>query len=158
MLNLERNVGRTDKNIRIAVGIVFLLLWAFKGGFLYFLIGVIALATGLLSFCALYRFIGMNTASAEEQQTAKPDLGERVAENFDDFKDEVVETSQEAKHKVEEFVDEHRDDAEALVSKAKQKAGEIADDIKEEVAELKDDAEEAIQTAKKKIDGMTKKS
>ena len=126
-MNLERNVGRNDKNIRIAIGILLMVIGLFKG-FWLLLIGAIVTATGVFSFCGLYKLLGINTASTVGQQTASTDLSERATANLEDFKEEALETAQEAKTK----------------------ATELASD-------LKDDAEEALQTAKKKLDEVKNK-
>ena len=59
-MGLTKNVGKTDKTLRIIFGLVLL------GGFVYtknllFLIGLIPLATGLLNYCPLYSILGINT-------------------------------------------------------------------------------------------------
>lgn len=58
---METNIGRTDKMIRIAAGLVLLSL-AFVGprtpwGF----IGLIPLATAFINFCPAYKLLGVNT-------------------------------------------------------------------------------------------------
>ncbi len=59
-MKLTKNVGKTDKTLRIFLGIVLL------GGFIYtknplFLIGLVPLITGLLNYCPLYSIFGINT-------------------------------------------------------------------------------------------------
>jgi hypothetical protein len=62
---MEVNVGGLDKILRIVVGIVLLsLVFILKDGeslWLWGLIGIVPLATGLLSRCPLYTVIGVNT-------------------------------------------------------------------------------------------------
>jgi hypothetical protein len=62
---MEMNVGGLDKWLRIVAGIVLLsLVFILKEGdslWLWGLIGVIPLATGLLGRCPLYPIIGVNT-------------------------------------------------------------------------------------------------
>ena len=60
---MKKNVGRTDKWIRIILGVVLLVLvfvvksdWRWLG-----LIGIIPLATAFLNFCPLYTLFGINT-------------------------------------------------------------------------------------------------
>ncbi|MEZ5534339.1 MAG: DUF2892 domain-containing protein [Thiolinea sp.] len=119
-MNFQRNVGRKDKNIRIAVGIVLIIVGLlFAKSFWLTLIGAIVLGTGIFSFCALYTLLGMNTATTAEQLAASDDLGERASENFDDFKQEAVETAQELK-----------EDAEELLEDAKEKIDEVTDSLK----------------------------
>ena len=59
------NVGGIDRLLRIAIGAA-LLLWFFLdqgAGFWHWakLIGLVPLATGLMSSCPLYSLIGLNT-------------------------------------------------------------------------------------------------
>jgi len=54
------NVGRTDKWLRILVGLA-LMIWAATGGPAWAWIGVVPLLTGLFNFCPLYRLLGINT-------------------------------------------------------------------------------------------------
>lgn len=58
-----KNVGQTDKWIRIILGILLLSMLLFvEGNTRYFgLIGIIPLYTGLTENCALYKILGINT-------------------------------------------------------------------------------------------------
>lgn len=122
-MELERNVGRTDKNIRIGIGILLIvigLLFAKSLGLV--ILGIVVLATGLLSFCGLYKVLGLNTATKAERQTAKADLSDRATENFKDFKQEAVETAQELKEEAVAKTQEWKANAnEAAAEQAKQK-------------------------------------
>jgi len=60
---MKKNIGYTDKWIRIVLGIVLLALifviqsdWRWLG-----LIGIIPLATALINFCPLYTLFGIST-------------------------------------------------------------------------------------------------
>lgn len=165
-MNFERNVGRTDKNIRIAAGAVLIILGLFFAkSVLLTLIGAAVLATGVFSFCGLYTLLGMNTATAAEKASASSDLSDRAVENLEDFKDEAIETAGELKDKAEETVEdikssEFAKDAQEKMSELKEKAGDVVDDFKsgelakdakEKFSELKDDAEELLDSAKEKI-------
>lgn len=59
------NVGSTDRMIRIVAGIVLLALFFMiemgAWGWLVALVGVVLLATGLMSRCALYSLLGIDT-------------------------------------------------------------------------------------------------
>ncbi|MEQ8403384.1 MAG: DUF2892 domain-containing protein [Roseitalea porphyridii] len=59
------NVGSTDRMIRIVAGIVLLALFFViemgTWGWLVALVGVVLLATGLMSRCALYSLLGIDT-------------------------------------------------------------------------------------------------
>lgn len=61
---MDVNVSGRDKQIRIWVGVLLLVLaiYAFKGSLLLIFFGYISLATGLLGFCPVYKYLGKNTA------------------------------------------------------------------------------------------------
>lgn len=61
---MKANVGGIDKILRIVLGLA-LIAWALTGGPVWAWIGVIPLATALISFCPLYAIIGMNTCKAK---------------------------------------------------------------------------------------------
>ncbi|TXH71963.1 MAG: DUF2892 domain-containing protein [Thiothrix sp.] len=124
-MELERNVGRTDKNIRIGIGILLIAIGIFKS-FGLVILGVVILATGLLSFCGLYKFLGINTASKLERQSAKADLTDRASENFNDFKQEAVETAQELKEKAVDVAKDVKEEATAKTQEWKANAHEAA--------------------------------
>ncbi len=63
----ERNVGKTDRVVRIVLGIILIAVSALNmvaapWSYLVVLIGIIALATGVFGTCALYSLLGMNTS------------------------------------------------------------------------------------------------
>ena len=62
---LAKNVGNMDRTLRIVVGIL-LIIGALMGYGNWMWIGVIPLATGLMSSCPLYSIFGMNTCSTEK--------------------------------------------------------------------------------------------
>ena len=69
---MKKNMGKTDKLIRLFVVIGIALLSHFEvvnGVLSYVLLGVagIFLLTSFLNFCPLYTLIGVNTCSVEEQ-------------------------------------------------------------------------------------------
>lgn len=126
-MELERNVGRTDKNIRIGIGILLIVIGLlFAKSFGLVILGIVVLATGLLSFCGLYKVLGINTASKTERQTAKADLSDRVTENFNDFKQEAVETAQELKEKAVDTAKDMKEEATAKTQEWKANAQEAA--------------------------------
>ncbi len=61
---MTRNVGSIDRGLRIAVGLALLALGAFGPLGWWGLIGLVPLATGLLSSCPAYSLLGVNTCSA----------------------------------------------------------------------------------------------
>lgn len=70
---MVKNVGTTDKVIRIAVALVLIVLYF--TGVVTGLFGTIALVgagvligTSLFSFCGLYTVIGVNTCSIEQKK------------------------------------------------------------------------------------------
>jgi hypothetical protein len=60
---MTANVGRIDRILRIIVGIVLIALYfVLEGPVRYVgIIGLVALGTGLVSFCPLYSLLGVNT-------------------------------------------------------------------------------------------------
>ena len=67
---MQYNVNNTDRVIRLILGIIFLAT-AFLGGVssviqvLLVVLAVIALATGSVRFCPLYRLLGISTAKGQ---------------------------------------------------------------------------------------------
>ena len=61
----KTNVGGIDRVIRILLGVALLALWFFAPGmglrWVPLVLGIVALATGLLSTCPLYSLLGLNT-------------------------------------------------------------------------------------------------
>lgn len=62
---MNKNVGGLDKILRIVAGVVLLcLVFVLKTGdslWLWGLIGIVPLATGLMGYCPLYTLLGVNT-------------------------------------------------------------------------------------------------
>ena len=59
---LKKNVGGIDRIARIVIGIILIAFALFGGGhWLLFILGAIALGTGVMQTCLLYNFIGVNT-------------------------------------------------------------------------------------------------
>lgn len=60
---MVRNIGNADRAIRTILGIVLLsLFFVLEGNARWFaLIGVILIATSSISFCPLYRMLGLST-------------------------------------------------------------------------------------------------
>ena len=61
---MTRNVGSIDKALRIVGGLALLGLGAFGPLGWWGLIGLVPLATGLMSSCPAYSLLGMNTCAA----------------------------------------------------------------------------------------------
>ena len=71
---MEITVGKTDKVIRIIVGIILLIVaFAFPVGTVWTVIlvilGIIALATAISGFCLLYSLLGINTCGTDAEDT-----------------------------------------------------------------------------------------
>ena len=58
---MEANVGKTDRIIRIVVGLALLSLVFIGPQTLWGLIGIVPLATAFINFCPAYKLLGMNT-------------------------------------------------------------------------------------------------
>lgn len=54
------NVGKTDKWIRIIIGII-ILAWGVSISSWFAVIGIALILTGLFSFCGLYKLLGIST-------------------------------------------------------------------------------------------------
>lgn len=69
---MKVNVGGIDKLLRIVAGIVLLsLVFVLKnesGLWLWGLIGIVPLATGLLGWCPAYTLVGLNTCPMQENK------------------------------------------------------------------------------------------
>ena len=69
---MKKNMGNTDRIIRIIVAAVFAALY-FTGtvtgtfGMVLLVFGGVFLATSVISFCPLYTLVGMNTCSVEKK-------------------------------------------------------------------------------------------
>lgn len=71
-----KNVGSTDKKLRLFSGIVllalaFLLLGGFSTtlGIVGIIVGVVLIATGTLNFCPAYRLLGIGTAAKNKTES-----------------------------------------------------------------------------------------
>jgi hypothetical protein len=60
---MTANVGGIDRTLRFVVGIVLIALFFMLEGPVRYvgLLGLVALGTGLVSFCPLYTVLGLNT-------------------------------------------------------------------------------------------------
>jgi hypothetical protein len=62
---MKKNVGSTDKIIRIILGLAIGAAGVYFGSWLG-LIGIIPIATAFMSFCPLYAPFGLNTCKKEQ--------------------------------------------------------------------------------------------
>lgn len=62
---LKTNVGSLDRILRIVLGVALLAAWFLMPGagyrWVFIVLGVVALATGLMKTCPLYSIVGLNT-------------------------------------------------------------------------------------------------
>ena len=64
---MQANVGSTDRIIRIVLGAILVALFfvvAAPWKWVALVAGIVAIATGLLRFCGLYKLLGINTCKA----------------------------------------------------------------------------------------------
>ena len=57
---MKKNMGSTDRTVRIVVGILLIVLGIFSSK-IWVIIGLIPLITGLLNYCPLYSLLGIST-------------------------------------------------------------------------------------------------
>ncbi len=57
----KKNIGKIDRTIRIVIGALLIALAVFGQIGWWGLIGIVPLATGLMSSCMLYSLLGINT-------------------------------------------------------------------------------------------------
>jgi hypothetical protein len=61
---MKKNVGKTDKTIRIVAGLLILGIGLAKGS-MWGLVGLVPLATAFIGFCPAYPLFGMNTCKTD---------------------------------------------------------------------------------------------
>ena len=61
----EKNVGGMDRIVRLCIGIALIAMVFFDPKTPWGWLGIIPLASGLFSFCPLYRVLGMDTCSLD---------------------------------------------------------------------------------------------
>lgn len=59
---MQRNVGNTDRIIRLLAGLVIILLGLYFGSW-WGLVGLVLLATAAIGWCPLYVLFGLSTCS-----------------------------------------------------------------------------------------------
>ena len=65
---MTKNVGQIDRILRIVIGLALLAGFFLNADATYrwaYLIGIVPLATGLMSSCALYSVLGFNTCKTK---------------------------------------------------------------------------------------------
>jgi len=68
---MKKNMGSADRVIRILLGVLFIVLYAFKTvqgtwGIVLAAVGGVFLLTSLVSFCPLYTIVGINTCKVKK--------------------------------------------------------------------------------------------
>ncbi|ARE42045.1 hypothetical protein RGUI_3904 [Rhodovulum sp. P5] len=64
---LKKNVGGIDRIARIVVGALLLAFGLLGGGhWIFVILGLVALGTGIMQTCMLYNFIGVNTCTTKD--------------------------------------------------------------------------------------------
>lgn len=67
---LKSNAGTVDRLVRVVLGALLMAGWMYNQGttlgWVMLVVGIIALATGLLGSCPLYSVLGINTSKAKE--------------------------------------------------------------------------------------------
>lgn len=75
---MKANVGGIDRVVRIVAGIVLLalvfVLQSENGLWLWGLVGIVPLATGLMNWCPAYSLFGMSTCQVEEKRSKSAGL------------------------------------------------------------------------------------
>jgi len=67
---MKANVGTADKNIRLVLGVVIILLGIFLKSW-WGLIGIIPIITALLNFCPVWGLLGISTKKKVETEKLK---------------------------------------------------------------------------------------
>lgn len=63
---MEKNIGRTDKRIRLLIGVTTILVGAYANS-VWGVLGIVPIITAQIGICPLYRLFQINTI----QQTSK---------------------------------------------------------------------------------------
>ena len=64
---MKKNIGKTDKIIRIVLGVVILSQTVIGLGSLWGLIGLVLIVTALIDFCPVYTALGINTRGIKDK-------------------------------------------------------------------------------------------
>jgi hypothetical protein len=64
---MKKNIGKTDKIIRIVLGVVILSQTVVGLGSLWGLIGLVLIVTALIDFCPAYTLLGINTRNIKDK-------------------------------------------------------------------------------------------
>ena len=64
---MKKNIGKTDKIIRIILGLVILSQSVFGLQSLWGLIGLVLIITAVIDFCPAYTLLGINTRNIKDK-------------------------------------------------------------------------------------------
>lgn len=67
-MNMNKNVGGIDRGLRVAAGIVLLVITALGYIGPWGWLGVVPIITALISFCPLYTVLGISTCPVKKQE------------------------------------------------------------------------------------------
>lgn len=57
---MKKNMGNVERWLRVVIGVILIALALMGKVGIWGYIGIVPLVTGLLSFCPVYRFLGLN--------------------------------------------------------------------------------------------------
>ncbi len=63
---MEKNVGKTDKMIRLVIGAVLIVLAFVWNCWICLIVGLLLVASGILQRCLLYKLMGKSTCEAKK--------------------------------------------------------------------------------------------
>lgn len=66
-MTFQKNVGGTDRGLRIVLGIAIIAVGVYYGS-LWGILGVVILATGVFSWCGLYTLLDISTYKEESEE------------------------------------------------------------------------------------------
>lgn len=67
-MHLRKNIGETDRMLRIIFGLALLSITFFGPKTMWGLLGFIPILTAVINFCPLYAMLGINTLSIEHKK------------------------------------------------------------------------------------------
>lgn len=76
-----KNVGKTDKIIRLIIGVILIVI-SFTSSMWFALLGVILIITAATGFCGIYKIFGINTCPHELTTPAPTEI--KPVENQND--------------------------------------------------------------------------
>lgn len=74
---MKKNVGKTDRIIRLVIGAAVIIAALVYQSWLLAILGVVALGTGLVGFCGLYKVFGISTCPIDVSGEAKCELEDK---------------------------------------------------------------------------------